>query len=138
MIIRKNRLEPKLVTEPKLLHILDELIKHESIFLHPEFGTIDGNFEKMIEDEFWEVGASGRRYSRQYVLVVLGERSKNPHDDIGETRDFHCLEIAKDNYLLTYTLSQGERITRRATIWRHYNNSDWKIVYHQGTIVEDK
>jgi len=38
--------------------------------------------------------------------------------------------------LLTYTLAQGARITRRATIWRRCG-SDWKIVYHQGTIVED-
>jgi hypothetical protein len=63
--------------------------------------------------------------------------------DIWEMRDFHCLQIALDNYLITYTLIQGERVTRRfskgdatrTTIWQRCNN-DWKIVYHQGTIVE--
>ena len=44
------------------------------------------------------------------------------------------LEIATDNYLVTYTLIQGERITRRATIWRR-TIEGWKIVYHQGTVV---
>lgn len=45
-------------------------------------------------------------------------------------------EIAADNYLLTYTLFQGERVTRRSTIWRR-TGEGWKIMYHQGTIVED-
>jgi hypothetical protein len=86
---------------------------------------------------FWEVGASGRRYSREYILDVLEERFRNPAEDIWETKDFHCLEIARDNYLITYTLIQGARITRRATIWRR-SEFDWKIVYHQGTVVEEK
>ena len=72
----------------------------------------------------------------EYVLNLLEERYANPQEEKLETKDFKCQEIAKDNYLLTYTLLQGERITIRATIWRKYNN-DWKIVYHQGTIVED-
>ncbi len=58
-----------------------------------------------------------------------------PHEDIWETRDFQCREVARDNYLLTYTLVQGERVTRRATLWRRHESA-WKIVYHQGTIVE--
>lgn len=52
----------------------------------------------------------------------------------GRRKTFHCLEIAPDNYLLTYTLFQGERVTRRSTIWRR-STTGWKILYHQGTIV---
>jgi hypothetical protein len=84
---------------------------------------------------FWEVCASGRRYSREYVLDTLELRHSEPHEDIWETQDFHCLEIAPNNYLITYTLFQGERVTRRSTIWRRCG-TDWKIVYHQGTIIE--
>ena len=90
----------------------------------------------MTEETFWEVGASGRIYSREYVLNVLEERFSNPQQDKWEIKDFKCQEIAKDNYLVTYTLIQYERITRRATIWRKHDYG-WKIVYHQGTIVED-
>lgn len=129
-------MEPELITEPKLLDILEELKIREPIFHKPAFGTTRNDFEKMIDTSFWEVGASGRRYSREYVLDVLEERSKNRTENIWKTKDYHCLEIAKDNYLLTYTLSQGKRITRRATIWRRFG-ADWKIVYHQGTIVNN-
>jgi hypothetical protein len=128
---------PKLVTAPKLQPILEELIKREPIFHQPEFGTTRRDFEQMIEPEFWEVGASGRRYSREYVLDELEKRRAKPYEDVWETRDFHCLEIAPDNYLLTYTLLQGGRVTRRATIWRR-RGRDWKIVYHQGTMVADE
>ncbi len=44
--------------------------------------------------------------------------------------------MLEDNYLLTYTLTQEERITRRATLWRRTSNG-WKILDHQGTIVEE-
>ncbi|HEX4029604.1 MAG TPA: hypothetical protein VHX20_04530 [Terracidiphilus sp.] len=43
----------------------------------------------------------------------------------------------EDVYLLTYTLLQdATRLTRRATIWQR--TAGWKIVYHQGTIVQDE
>jgi hypothetical protein len=126
---------PDLASDPKLQPVLEELIKREPIFHRPEFGTTRRDFEAMTEPDFWEVGASGRRYSREYVLDELEKRHATPHEDIWETRDFHCAEIAPDNYLVTYTLLQGGRLTRRSTIWRRYG-LDWKIVFHQGTIVE--
>jgi hypothetical protein len=115
--------------------VLNELIKREPIFHRPEFGITRQDFENMTIETFWEVGASGRRYSRKYVVDTLELRHSQPHEDIWETQDFHCLEIAPNNYLITYTLIQEERVTRRSTIWRRYG-TDWKIVYHQGTIVE--
>ena len=124
------------VTDPGLLDVLNKLKQREPIFHRPEFGTSRADFERMTEDTFWEVGASGRCYSREFVLDELEKRYASPIEDVWETRDFHCLEIAADNYLLTYTLIQGERVTRRSTIWRRTTDG-WKIVYHQGTIVED-
>jgi len=128
---------PDLVTHPRLLDVLKELAEREPIFHHPELGTTRADFESMVEATFWEVGASGRRYSREYVLDELERRQANPDQahDAWQTRDFHCLEIAVDNYLLTYTLIQGPRVTRRSTIWRRTIHG-WKIVYHQGTVVE--
>jgi hypothetical protein len=121
--------------DPANHDVLNELIQREPIFHRPELGTTRQDFENMTIETFWEVGASGRRYSREYVMDTLELRHSQPHEDIWETRDFHCLEIAPDNYLVTYTLIQGERVTRRSTIWRRCYD-DWKIVYHQGTIVE--
>ncbi|HEY0800379.1 MAG TPA: hypothetical protein VGD54_06015 [Steroidobacteraceae bacterium] len=123
------------VTPPALLQVLEELKQREPIFHHPEFGTTRQDYENLTDPEFWEVGASGRRYSREFVLDTLENRLPDPTESPWLTRDFQCREIAADNYLITYTLTQGVRVTRRATLWRR-TGSGWKALYHQGTIVE--
>ena len=116
--------------------VLDELVRREPIFHRAEFGTTRADFERMTEESFWEVGASGRRYSREFVLDELEKRHAVPHSDGWETSDFRCQKLAEDLYLLTYTLLQDKtRLTRRSTIWRR-TDGDWKIVFHQGTVVE--
>jgi len=128
-------MDPTPKTPPKLQAVLDELMQREPIFHRAEFGTTRAELEKMIDRDFREVGASGRRYSREFVLDTLESRLRQPVEDAWETEGFHCLEIAPNNYLVTYTLLQGERVTRRATIWRR-SAKGWKILYHQGTVVD--
>jgi hypothetical protein len=132
-----EEMEPALTTASELQGILAELTRREPIFHRPEFGTSRADFENMTEDDFWETGASGRRYSRQFVLDELEKRFSVPHADVWETSDFQCRRLGEDTYLLTYTLLQDHvRLTRRSTIWRR-TPGGWKIVYHQGTIVQD-
>ncbi len=52
-------------TDPALHSILEELVRREPIFHRPEFGTTRADFERMTMPDFWEVGAYGRRYSRE-------------------------------------------------------------------------
>ncbi|KJV55575.1 hypothetical protein OCHUTO_0786 [Orientia chuto str. Dubai] len=87
-------------------------------------------------DEFWEVGVSGNVYTKQDVIETLLERYSNQGDqDIWEAKDFELTKIVTDNYLLTYILIQDKtRATRRSALWRRVNG-DWKILYHQGTII---
>jgi hypothetical protein len=131
--------EPHLATDPALGEILAQLIRREPIFHRSEFGTTRADFENMTTQDYWEVGASGRRYSRRYVLDMLEERfQQDQSGDIWETSDFYCKRLGADVYLLTYTLLQHRtRRTRRSTIWQQ-TTDDWKIVYHQGTIVQDE
>lgn len=131
-------MEPTLVTDEKDRAVLEELKRREPVFHRPEFIGSRAAIEAMIAPDFWEIGASGRRYSRQFVLETLEAREDNAvEDDDWETADFHCRELARDLYLLTYTLLQGERRTRRATIWRR-TPSGWVILFHQGTVVQDQ
>ncbi len=133
--MKPDAMEPDLVTAPELAGVLDELRRREPIFHRPEFGSTRADFERMTADDFWEIGASGNRYSRAHVLDVLEQRAPDPAEQSWITRDFHCRELGPQTYLLTYTLEQGERLSRRSTIWRRHG-SDWQIVFHQGTLVE--
>lgn len=133
-------MKPWLTTEAKLREVLQELSGREPIFHRPELGTRRADFEGMTDEAFWEVGASGRRYSRGHVLDVLEDRhqvaSHLALEDTWEATDFACRELGSDTYLLTYTLLQGQRKTRRTTLWRR-SAEEWKILFHQGTVVED-
>lgn len=119
---------------PALRAILAELHELEPLFHRVPPGTSREVFAQMISDDFFEVGASGRRYDRDFVLDTLEARHREPFVETWATRDFGVRELGADHYLLTYTLAQGARITCRATIWWR-SDSRWKAVYHQGTIV---
>jgi hypothetical protein len=126
--------EPGLATDHAARGVLDELERREPIFHRPELGTSRADFEAMTDPDFWEIGASGRCYSRDHVLAVLDQRYRSPHEDPWETSEFQCRQLATDLYLLTYTLLQDTRLTRRSTIWRRAS-SGWRIVFHQGTEI---
>ena len=120
----------------ELAEILEELKAREPIFHRAGFGTTRADYERMTAEDFWEVGASGARYDRAFVLEELERRRQNPKPDVWETSGFECRELSSDVYLLTYTLIQDHvRVTRRSTIWRRTSDG-WKIVFHQGTIVQ--
>jgi hypothetical protein len=122
---------------PNLEDVLVELSAREPIFHRPEFGATRADFERMTAEDFWEIGASGRRYTRALVLDELEKRFAAPHEDVWGTSDFQCRRLGEQTYLLTYTLLQDRtRLTRRSTIWEQ-TGEGWKIVYHQGTIVQE-
>ncbi len=114
--------------------ILDTLIAREPIFHRRAFGTSRAALEAMTASDFWEIGASGRIYGREEVISTLLERYQHPEPHEWPCSDFALRQLAPDLYHLTYTLTEPDRTTRRATIWRRVG-ADWVIVFHQGTVV---
>jgi hypothetical protein len=121
--------------DPGLLTVLDELRQLEPIFHTVKFGTTNADFERRMAAEYFEVGASGRRYSREFILRVLKQDPPVDAATAGWTcNEFGLYLLRADTYLLTYTLHQWERVTRRSTLWRK-SGAGWQILYHQGTIA---
>jgi hypothetical protein len=123
---------------PDLTAIAEELRKREPIFHRAARGKNSADFERLMAPDYWEVGASGGRYSRASILQHLEQHA--PMD--AETAGWVCSEfglrrLGRDTFLLTYLLDQKGRITQRATIWKQYGN-EWQIVYHQGTIMAER
>jgi len=122
------------------MSVLEELRSREPLFHRPELGTSGADAEAMISHDYWEVGASGARYDREAVLAVLAERAADP-DYVDpwpagrwSAEEFACRALGAEVYLLTYVLRQGERVTRRATLWQR-DGGRWVALYHQGTLV---
>jgi hypothetical protein len=130
-------MEPTLVTPPELEETLAELLRLEPIFHWPPSQMSRAELEKMTVDDFWEVGASGRRFARDFVFKVLDERRTAPQSAVWKITDPCCRKLAGEVYLFTYTLLQDNvRLTRRSTIWEKTADG-WRIIYHQGTVVHD-
>jgi len=75
--------------------------------------------DRVVAPEYWEVGASGRRYSREFILKGLEE--KPPVDAAeagGRVVNLDCGGWVRRFILLTYTLDQAGRVTRRSTVWQ--------------------
>jgi hypothetical protein len=122
-------------TDPTLNPILDELRAFEPIFHTPAFGMTNADFERRTDPTYWEVGASGRRYSRDFILQSLADAPPVDATTARWRASGHALRrLGPDTYLLTYSLRQSERLTRRSTIWQS-TPSGWVILFHQGTVV---
>ena len=121
--------------EPDLLLVLDELQSLEPIFHNEKFGTSIADFTRMTVPDFWEVGASGKRYSREFILEEFSQRPPVNGQEAGWiSSEFGVRRLGLDTFLLTYVLDQAGRPTRRATIWQR-TSEGWRVLYHQGTVI---
>ncbi len=119
--------------------VREALRSREPVFHRPEHGTTRADLEGMTADAFWEVGASGSVYDREDVLRVVETRYADPaYDPMDglEVDDFDVREAGDGVWLATYRLRQGERLTRRLSVWRATGDG-WQVLYHQGTVIGD-
>jgi putative hydrolase of the HAD superfamily len=127
-------MEPRLSTPEELQPVLRELQVLEPIFHSAYFDATPEKFDQLVAPHFWEVGASGNRYSREFVRQVLSQRKNAPDAAAWQTSDWHLAEAGPGHYLLTYTLFQPGRATRRLSVWRR-SGDGWQVTYHQGTVM---
>lgn len=117
--------------------VLQELLTLETRFhgWHPA-ATL-AQFDALLAPEFWEIGASGRRYGRAFARAVLAQRAAQAPASAPDwvMADGHVAELAPGLWLLTYALQEPGRRTQRATLWRRGGEAGWQAVFHQGTVV---
>jgi hypothetical protein len=91
----------------------------------------------LLADDFVEVGASGRVYSR---VECLAELAAAPRRLILRLEDFRVRPLGSDSALVTYTVhlqdegADDSRLTRRSSLWAR-DSSGWRVLYHQGTTI---
>lgn len=127
-------MSPDLGTPAHLQPLLAELRFMEDRFHAASHAATPEEFDRIVAPDFWEIGASGRRYSRDFCLEVLAQRAAKPPEEAWITRDWHVRALGPDHCLLTYTLEQPGRVTLRSTTWRRAGQG-WQAVFHQGTVV---
>lgn len=123
------------------MNVLTDLQRCEKQFHWPAVETAREKLSAMLHPDFTEVGASGTVYTREEALETLIERAQQD-PPCWHTQDWHCRAIAPGTHLLHYTLCQGERTTKRTTIWQREvrddvqrSTQDWQALFHQGTLA---
>lgn len=115
------------------------LRRREPLFHRRDLVSSAADAEREMAADYWEIGASGRRYSREFVLATLTERfaaGPDAYDAEGWTvTDFDVRKIADRSYLVTYLLDEKPRLTARASLWQGSEADGWKVLYHQGTVI---
>ncbi|WP_237771362.1 nuclear transport factor 2 family protein [Kribbella sp. ALI-6-A] len=118
---------------------LKALRRREPLFHRRDVVSSAADADREMAADYWETGASGRRYSRDFVLATLTERfAESPAADAGESwtvTDFDVREIADRTYLVTYVLNEQPRLTARVSVWQGSEVEGWKVLYHQGTVI---
>lgn len=109
-----------------------ELAQREPLLHRPELGVGRADLERLLHEDFWEIGASGARYTRERVIDVVLDRAARGAPDVWTTSGFHCTQVAAESFLLAYDVDQSGRRSRRTTIWRR-QAGEWRAVFHQGT-----
>lgn len=121
--------------DPALIQILSELRKREPVFHTRDFGASLADFARAMALDYCEIGASGQHYDREFILQRLAEHPPVDAETAGwRCSDFRLRRLGSDIYLLTYTLDQAGRVSRRSTLWKR-DQDDWQIHFHQGTLV---
>ncbi len=119
---------------------LAETIKRlEKSLQLPDFRKNPAELNKLIADEFIEIGKSGKVWNKSGIIEVLINESST---EITMT-DFALSALSENLVLVIYTAGQitkdgsPEVKSMRSSIWKLFNN-EWKIIFHQGTLLSNR
>lgn len=117
--------------------IVAELHEREPVFHKVSRSAGREHLEQLMVKDFFEIGASGRIYTREHVLDrILSRWERDEPEVANEIEEFVVRQIGPHAYLATYTLQQpdghAKRTSRRATVWTD-RAGHWQVIYHQGT-----
>jgi len=109
-----------------------EVIALERALLTREVRSSAAALAELLDPEFTETGASGRRWTRSEILADLPAGSPGP-DRIADYA-MAGRRLAADVVMLTFETDHDGRRARRVSLWRR-SGGRWRVLYHQGTLV---
>jgi len=109
---------------------LQPAIDGELRLLRPEVRQSPAALEALLDPDFFEFGASGRRWNRRETIAMLAAEDREP----GVAHDVAAIRIAARVVLVTYTSQDEERRCHRSSLWRE-TAAGWQMVFHQATLI---
>ncbi|QGV81457.1 DUF4440 domain-containing protein [Streptomyces ficellus] len=125
---------------------VEAAIAGELRLLDPAVRASRAEAARLLHPDFTEVGASGRRWTRQAMLDALPGMAPAPALPADgppvEVSGMTGVQLAPDVVHLTYETAGGGHRVRRSSLWRRdpagrAGGGDWRLYYHQGTPVPE-
>ncbi|MFE7751142.1 DUF4440 domain-containing protein [Streptomyces sp. NPDC057428] len=108
-------------------------IEGELRLLDPVVRASPGLVTRLLDPEFAEIGASGRRWDAVSVLAVTSGGSVNPQSPV-EVSSMSGVLLAPGVVHLTYFTDHDGRRAWRSSLWR-MTETGWRLYFHQGTFA---
>ena len=110
----------------------------EEQLLNPVHARLESD-DRVLADDFLEIGASGRIYDKKKVLQALLVKPIS-HCSM---MDFRMRPLTGDAVLVTYRTMRQESShnppvhSLRSSIWKHIDDR-WQMIFHQGTLAHGR
>jgi hypothetical protein len=116
---------------------VEQAIRGELQLMDPSVRTSRAEAGQLLDPEFVEVGASGRRWSYEEMLARLPDMAGNSEEGPRYVpSDITGVVLAPGVVHLTYETTIEGRRARRSSLWRRLDEEmGWRMYYHQATPV---
>ncbi|MDQ0604495.1 hypothetical protein QF037_008840 [Streptomyces canus] len=108
-------------------------IDGELRLLDPEVRASPARVLALLDSEFTEIGASGRRWDVESILSVTSGGSVSADSPV-EVSEMSGAVLAPGVVHLTYLAENQGRRTWRSSLWR-LTDTGWRMYFHQGTLT---
>ncbi|MDX2591457.1 MULTISPECIES: DUF4440 domain-containing protein [Streptomyces] len=114
-----------------------EAIAGELRLMDPKVRASRSLAQQLLDPDFVEVGASGRRWTYDEILATMPEMDGAVEDGPRyEASKFTGDLLAPGLVHLTYETTLGGSRARRSSLWRKQGaDATWRMYYHQATPI---
>jgi hypothetical protein len=106
-------------------------IDGEMWLLDPEVRASPARVLELLDPEFTEIGASGRRWNVESILTVTSGGSVSPTSPV-KVSEMSGVVLAPGVVHLTYFTDNQGRRAWRSSLWR-LTVTGWRMYFHQAT-----
>lgn len=121
------------MTRPSVDADVRRVIEDERRLLTPQVRRSADDVERLLDPDFFEYGASGRRWDRATVIAALG--AEPAEEDSPRASAMRGERLADTIVLVTYLTEERHRRARRSSLWRRGADGSWRLYFHQGTPI---
>ncbi|MGW6405143.1 nuclear transport factor 2 family protein [Streptomyces sp. NPDC055134] len=108
-------------------------IDGEMLLLDPGVRASPARVLELLDTDFTEIGASGRKWDVESILTVTSGGSVSPESPV-KVSQMSGVVLAPGVVHLTYFADNQGRRAWRSSLWR-LGETGWRMYFHQGTLT---